>query len=91
MAFKDGRLDVYFEDGSVIRVSRTDQGEVWRIEAEGRGRIIARSGGIIARWPDGPDPFARVDHEPPIGCRSRAVRGCMLDAARGVSFRLITW
>jgi hypothetical protein len=52
MAFKDGRLQVHFEDGSHIEVPASQQFEAWNITGPGGLLIVSIPGGDLTIWKD---------------------------------------
>jgi len=50
-AFKDGRLDVRFSDGSTLTVDPHPQFEAWNLTSDSGVRMVALPGGGVASWP----------------------------------------
>lgn len=50
VAFKDGRLELGFTDGGILRVPSSDQFEAWSLVGPGDLRLVALVGGEVAVW-----------------------------------------
>lgn len=50
IAFKDGRLELTFDDGAVLRVSVNEDYEAWSIVGPRGMRIVSMPGGELAVW-----------------------------------------
>ncbi len=50
IAFKDGSLEVTFDDGSVLRVAVDEDYEAWNIVGPNGLRIVSMPGGELAIW-----------------------------------------
>jgi len=48
-AFKDGRLEVVFSDGSALQVAPDQQYEAWEFAGNGQ-RLVSTPGGELAVW-----------------------------------------
>ncbi len=50
IAFKDGRLEMTFDDGGVIRVAAGQDFESWNVVGSNGIRIVSLPGGDLAVW-----------------------------------------
>jgi hypothetical protein len=50
MAFKDGHLELAFNDGSNISVAATEDLEPWEVAGPGGLRVVSVPGGEVAVW-----------------------------------------
>jgi hypothetical protein len=50
LAFNDGHLEVYFNDGSYIHVAASQHFESWGITGPGGLRVVSMPGGDLAIW-----------------------------------------
>ena len=50
IAFKDGGLELTFDDGAVLRVAAGEDYEAWNIVGPGGLRLVSMPGGELAIW-----------------------------------------
>ena len=50
IAFKDGRLELTFDDGAVLRVPADEDHEAWNIVGPAGLRVVSMPGGELAIW-----------------------------------------
>lgn len=50
VAYKDGRLEVCFSDGSSLRVDACDDFEPWEFAGPAGSRVVSIPGGALAIW-----------------------------------------
>lgn len=50
IAFKDGGLELTFDDGTVLRVAADEDYEAWNIAGPGGLRVVSMPGGELAIW-----------------------------------------
>lgn len=56
IAFKDGRLEMTFGDGAVLRVPVSEDHEAWNIVGPAGLRIVSLPGGDLAIWSPDTEP-----------------------------------